>query len=239
MFMHKVAVAVMLLAGAAGANAGTGVAPDGSGEWTQIADGVYQRIGPDGTVYRDSVGDAGARYELALWKAELADLEFSGNASREYLANLRITISNVEEYLASAKPEVGPDSIVAFNNPPNIFCGFVAHQTADAWHLANPGGGPSGSTSSITYLDATAGSAVPTANFSVFASITPLGGTTVNASGTSSLSYTASSGVASLLTRTTGNVGAAFSASYSTQSTVNVPGCTGGSNTFSETGTVN
>jgi hypothetical protein len=239
MFTRKAALVVMLLAGTAGANADTGRAPDGSGEWTQIADGVYQRIGLDGTVYRDSVGDAGARYELALWKAELADQEFSGNASRENLANLRITIANTEEYLASAKPGVGPDSIVAFNNPPNIFCGFVAHQTADAWHLSNPGGGPSGSTSSITYLDATANSGTPTANFSVFASITPLGGTTTSVSGTSSLSYTASSGAASLLTRTTGGVGGAFQASYSTQSSVSVPGCSGGSNVFTESGTVN
>jgi len=239
MFVHKVAAAVMLLMGAVGANAVIAGALDGSGEWTQIADGVYQRIGQDGTIYRDSVGDAGARYELALWQAELAESELSASASREYLANLRTTISNVEEYLSSSKPEIDPNSIVAFNNPPNIFCGFVAHQTADAWHLSNPGGGPSGATSSITYLDATANSGLPTANFSVFASITPLGGTTTSVSGTSSLSYTASSGVATLLTRTTGGVGGAFQASYSTQSSVSVPGCAGGSNVFTETGTVN
>lgn len=232
-------VLVAILASAAGANADTRIAPEGSGEWTQIADGVYQRIGLDGTVYRDSVGDAGARYELALWKAELVDQELGGSASHEYLANLRTIISNIQEYLDSAKPEVGPDSIVAFSNPPNIFCGFVAHQLADAWHLSNPGGGPSGSTSSVVYLDATASSGWPTANFSVSASITPTGSGTTMVNGTASLSYTASSGVASLLTRTTGGVGGAFSAAYSTTSTVSVPGCTGGFNQFNEMGTVN
>jgi hypothetical protein len=89
------------------------------------------------------------------------------------------------------------------------------------------------------YLDATANSGVPTANFSVSASITPLTYPTTTVNGTASLSYTASSGAALLLTRTTGGQGGAFQANYSTTSSVSVPGCTGGFNQFTESGTVN
>jgi hypothetical protein len=239
MLMRKSALVAVMLASVVGTGTASGGTRDDSGMWMQIADGVYERIGADGTIYRDSVGDGGARYELALWNAKLADAQRAGTASSEYVAFLRKEIADAEEYLASSKPGVEPDSIVAFSNPPNEFCGFAAHQIADAWHYSNPGGGPSGAVSSVVYMKLTAGSAQPTANMAVSATITPYGSSAVNVTGTASISYTATSGAAFLLTKSTGNQGGAFSADYATQSSVSVPSCTGGYNVMSESGTLN
>lgn len=238
MLMSKLTVSIILLTAAAGTAAAEGLPAD-SGQWTKIADGVYQRVGLDGTIYRDSVGDAGARYELEQWKSELAEMQLSGRASRENLQNVRTQIANIEQYLSSSKPEVGPDATVSFDNPPNFFCGFVAHQMADAWHWSLPGGGPSGSTASIVYLTTTASSGAPTANFFVKASITPLNQSNTTVTGTSSLSYTSPAGSAFLLTKTTGPQGGAFQGSYLTNSSITVSGCSGGFNQFTQTGTIN
>jgi hypothetical protein len=239
MFTRKLALIAAVLGSAVGTSAAVGATRDDSGMWMQIADGVYERIGSDGTIYRDSVGDGGARYELALWKSKLTDAQRAGAASLEYVSFLRKQIADIEEYLASSKPGAEPDSIVAFNNPPNIFCGYVAHQLSDAYHLSNPGGGPSGAVSSIVYMDLTANSATPTANFNVMATITPFGSSPWTVSGSASISYTSPAGDAFLLTRNTGPRGGAFSATYSTVSSVSVPSCAGGFNQFNESGTVN
>jgi len=238
MFTRKLALIAAVLGSAVGTSAAVGATRDDSGMWMQIADGVYERIGSDGTIYRDSVGDGGARYELALWKAKLTDAQRAGAASLEYVAFLRKQIADIEEYLASSKPGPEPDSIFAFNNPPNIFCGYVAHQISDAWHLRT-GGGPSGAVSSIVYMDLTASSATPTANFNVSATITPLSWPPTTKTGSASLPYTSTSGAASLLTANTLGQGGAFSATYSTTSSVSVPSCAGGFNQFNENGTVN
>jgi len=239
MFKRNPVVIAVLLSGMVGTNAALAATHDDGGMWMQIADGVYERIAYDGTIYRDSVGDGGARYELALWQKKLADAQRSGAASLEYAAFLRKQISDIEEYLASSKPDVEPDSIVAFNNPPNVFCGYVAHQMADAWHLPGTGGGPSGAVSSVVFMDLTASSATPTANFSASATVTPLTWPPKTVSGTASLGYTSTSGDAFLLTKNTGPYGGAFSATYSTTSSISVPGCSGGFNQFNESGTVN
>lgn len=239
MFARNPAVIVVLLGGVVGTSAALGATRDDAGMWMQIADGVYERIGSDGTIYRDSVGDGGAQYELRLWQAKLANAGRLGAASPEYAAFVRRQIADIEDYLASSKSGVEPDSIVAFNNPPNIFCGYVAHQFSDAWHLPGTGGGPSGAVSSVVYMDLTASSATPTANISVSATITPLSWAPKTVSGTASISYTSPSGDALLLTRNTGGYGGAFSATYSTTSSISVPSCTGGFNQFSESGTVN
>lgn len=252
---------VLALSLAASLSAGSALA-DGArgadGQWNEIAPSVFQRIDADGSVYRQSYGDDGARYELAQFKNELNARLADGAVSAETIANLRKAVEDLQQRVDSAPSTTkaqrasSPSALLptvidasaglfGFNNTPTPVCGFVAHQMADFRGDASiePGGGGGEATSSIMYYGFVPGLQTYTATFYVSASVTPSGYPTqsINATTTATVSSGSTPGP-TLFTRTIGSTPTAFSIAASTSSYMNIPGCTGGFQSFSKSQTL-
>lgn len=223
--------------------------PGSSSGWSTVAPGVIERIDADGSVTRMGFGDDAARFDLALYEKQLADMSASGAATRENIDNLNGAIrvlrdrvrdaDALKDVIAAPVASGGPilfaePGLFGYNNTPTPACGFVAHQIADFGGDAslNPSGGSGEATASVVYYGYTATYLTYTATIYASATATGYGGLPVTSNGSTTASgYTP----VTMFKKTASSGSTYFSVSASTSSYINVAGCAGGYQSYSKT----